>query len=64
MGWQPRYVILKDRKIKYYKTDNEKDFASPQGVINMESFEITLDSVKDNDGLNFNIALSGNDRVF
>ena len=37
-GWQPRYVILKDRKMKYYKSDNEHDLAIPQGVINMEQF--------------------------
>jgi len=38
--------------------------AVPQGVINMEQFVVTLDTVKDYEGVYFNLSLSGNDRLF
>jgi len=47
--------------MKYYKSDKESDMLVPQGVINMEQFQLSVETVKDD---YFNVSLSGNDRLF
>jgi hypothetical protein len=38
-GWQQRFVVLKDKKLRYYKNENSK-FA--KGCINFEFYEVTI----------------------
>jgi len=38
-GWQRRYIILKDRKLKYYESDKPKDLEVPLGVVNFDHFK-------------------------
>ena len=35
-GWQRRYVIVKDRKLKYYTSDKDKDLKAPLGILNFD----------------------------
>jgi hypothetical protein len=38
-GWQKRYVILKNRKLHYQKTEDQK---YPNGVLNFDHFQVHL----------------------
>ena len=35
-GWQRRDVIVKDRKLKYYTSDKDKDLKAPLGILNFD----------------------------
>ena len=59
-GWQERYFVLKDRKIKWYKNKESK---TPLGVLNFDFYKCDCDPVKD-DPLCFDLKLYGTDRVF
>jgi len=66
VGWQDRFVVLEDRKLRWFKSNQGKDLAVPEGVINMEHFEIILEIPNDNQGgLHFNLRFNGIDqRIF
>ena len=56
-----RYIILKDKKLKWYKSLTAEDMKSPQGVINFDNFACYLENVDgDKSGLQFAIAFHGN----
>jgi len=59
-GWQDRIVVLKDRKLKYFKTEQS---LVPSGVINFDLFKCY---VKENekDPCIFRVGIEGNDRIF
>lgn len=57
-GWQKRYVILKDKKLKYFLEEGAK---YPQGVINFDLFMCELKSGEPNE---FSIKFTGIDRLF
>ena len=65
-GWQDRFLVLEDGKLRWFKSNQEKDLAVPEGVINMEHFEIILEIPNDNpDGLHFNLRFNGiGERIF
>ncbi|KAL9920429.1 ceramide transfer protein-like [Glossina fuscipes fuscipes] len=54
-GWQPRYIVLKDGTLSYYKSESESDFGC-RGVISLrkaiiktyESDELRFDVVVNN----------------
>jgi len=48
-GWKEKYVVLKDRKLKYFINENAK-FAN--GVINFDHFETTIEK-SDKDSTKF-----------
>lgn len=35
-GWQRRFLVIKDRKLKYYASDKEKDLKNPLGILNFD----------------------------
>jgi hypothetical protein len=55
-GWQERYFKLENKKIKWFKNDFVK---IPQGVLNFDHFECTLEEVA-KDQCCFNLLLTGN----
>lgn len=57
-GWQQRYVTLKDKKLRYFKTDKAK-FAS--GCINFEFYEVQIER-SEKEPCIFTISVEGNDR--
>ena len=60
-GWQDRYVILKDKKLKYLTKESAK-FAS--GVLNFDHFETTIER-SEKDQTKFKLNISGiSDRTF
>ena len=65
VGWQERYAILKERKLKYFKSNSAEDLAVPQGVLNFDHFNCTVEKCDDKDGILFNIHIMGiDDRTF
>lgn len=62
VGWQERYWVLKDRKLKYYKSKSKEDQAIPQGVFNFDHFLVTVEETGDS---HFDLTILGiEDRVF
>jgi hypothetical protein len=56
-----RYIILKEKKLKYYKSLTPEDMKTPQGVINFDNFSCFLENVDgDKSGLQFAIGFNGN----
>lgn len=45
-GWQKRYFVLKDRKIKYFKSDSKEDMKVPLGVINFDHFRCCCEPIE------------------
>lgn len=41
-GWQDRFIVLKDRKLKYYKSNKAADMQVPKGVINFDQFSCSI----------------------
>lgn len=58
-GWQERYVELKNKKLKYFKS---KDSKLPQGVLNFDHFECKVMSDKELDC--FKLTIVGQEREF
>jgi len=58
-GWQDRYIVLKDKKMKYFTTKNAK-FAS--GVLNFDHFDTKIE--KCDKKTKFNMNITGIDRTF
>ena len=54
-GWQDRYIVLKDKKLKYYKSQNSR-YAS--GVLNFDHFETTIEKTA-KEPTKFKINISG-----
>ena len=42
VGWQKRFLIVKDRKLKYYKSESPEDLMAPQGVLNFDFFNCEI----------------------
>ena len=60
-GWTDRYVVLKNKTLKYYKSINSK---VAMGVLNFDHFEITIEKDK-KDETYFKLHISGiNNIVF
>ena len=57
-GWQRRYVILKDHKLKYYLDFEEQHLQAPQGVINFDNFQCSVEPVNQKC---FNLKMEGQD---
>lgn len=55
-SWQERYFILKDRKLKYFKSMSAEDMSVPKGVINFDNFSCNIQQQSD---LTFNLTISG-----
>lgn len=63
-GWQDRYFVLKDRKLKYYKSNSPKDMEAPLGVLNFDHFMYCVDG-HPSKPLQFKVKIMGvQDRVF
>lgn len=59
-GWQERYFVLDNKKIKWFKNVNDK---IPQGVLNFDFYKCIVQTVPGKKRC-FNLTLNGNDRVF
>ena len=60
-GYQERYVIVDNNKLKYYKTDKS---TIPKGVINFDNFNTSIQKCN-KDSTKFRINISGvTDREF
>jgi len=55
-GWQERYFVLKNRKLKYFKSNKPEDMHVPKGVINFDQFSCAISDMKDK---LFSIKISG-----
>lgn len=44
-GWQPRYIVLKDGTLSYYKSESESDFGC-RGAISLSKATIKVSSSK------------------
>lgn len=44
-GWQPRYIVLKDGTLSYYKSESESDFGC-RGAISLSKATIKVSSRK------------------
>ena len=65
VGWQQRYIILKDRKLKYYKSDSPENMKIPLGIINFDHFKCTCKIMDDQKNVQFKIEIEGvKDRNF
>ena len=61
ISWQQRYIMLKEKKLKYYKSLSAEDMKSPQGVINFDNFACFVENVdSDKTGQTFAIGFMGN----
>lgn len=61
-GWQKRYIVLKDRKLKYYKSDSPQHMEVPLGVINFDHFRCFCQTKSDDKDLVFEIEIDGVER--
>ena len=59
IGWQERQIILKDRKLKYFKPKN----TMPSGVFNFDHYMCHV-ALSTKDQCVFTIKIEGVDRVF
>jgi hypothetical protein len=60
-GWQDRYVVLKDKKLKWFTKEDAK-FAN--GILNFDHFEATIEQCE-KDLTCFKISITGiSDRTF
>ena len=46
-GWQRRFVVIKDRKLKYYASDKEKDLKNPLGILNFDHLNCKVQKAGD-----------------
>ena len=37
-SWSDKYMVVKERKLRYFKSSREEDLHTPEGVINMDYF--------------------------
>ena len=63
-GWQRRYVIIKNRKLKYYTSDKEKDLKIPLGILNFDHLNCKVSKIDQNSNC-FNVQIIGiENRIF
>lgn len=60
-GWQRRYLILKDRKLKYFKSNSKEDLKVPLGVINFDHFRCWCEPIDDGKKPQFLLQIEGID---
>ena len=61
-GWQKRYVVLKERKLKYFKSNSKQDLAVPLGVINFDHFRCWCEPMEEAKKTQFQIEIVGLDK--
>ncbi len=59
-GWQDRFLVVRDRKLKYFK--NEQSLV-PSGVINFDLFKCFVQE-NEKDPCVFRVGIEGVDRIF
>lgn len=52
-GWQPRYIVLKDGTLSYYKSESESDFGC-RGAISLSKAAIKVRTTKSKQASAFN----------
>lgn len=45
-GWQPRFIVLKDGTLSYYKSEQDSDFGC-RGAISLQKATIKVRAIKD-----------------
>lgn len=61
-GWQKRYFVLKDRKLKYFKSNSSEHMKVPLGVINFDHFRCWCEPMVEDKNLQFSIGITGVDK--
>lgn len=61
-GWQKRYFVLKDRKLKYFKSNDPDHMKVPLGVINFDHFRCWCEPLEEDQKFKFKIEMEGVDR--